>query len=208
MSISPMSVYVVDDDSDFAGGLDRLFRTSGFQPQSFNAGQAFLDAYPKLRPGCLFVDLAMPGMSGLELLQRLRADGCQWPVVILTGHGSTVNAEEAVAAGAFAFLEKPPREIEILATARRAQVYLGAAPQLMHDEEISQRIQRLSPREREVLDGILQGLLNKQIAAQLGISESTVKSARRALLERMRATTSLELVAMALQAGVKIKTRS
>jgi len=208
MSISPMSVYVVDDDSDFAAGLDRLFRTSGFLPQSFNGGQAFLDALPRLRPGCLFVDLAMPGMSGLDLLQRLRAAGCQWPVVMLTGHGSTVNAEEAVEAGAFAFLEKPPREIEILATARRAQVYLGAAPQLMRDEEIAQRIQRLSPREREVLDGVLQGLLNKQMAAQLGISESTVKSARRTLLERMRAATSLELVAMALQAGVKIKTRS
>lgn len=208
MSISPMIVYVVDDDLDFARGLDHLFRSSGFQPQSFNAGQVFLDAYPKLRPGCLFVDLAMSGMSGLELLKQLRAAGCRWPVVVLTGHGSTLNAADAIHAGAFAFLEKPPREIEVLAMARKAQAYLSAAPQMMYDEEIAQRIQRLSRREREVFDGVLQGLLNKQIAAQLGISESTVKSARRTLLDRMRAETSLELIAMALRAGVTIKTRS
>lgn len=208
MSIAPMIVYVVDDDLDFAQGLDHLFRASGFQPRSFNAGQAFLDAYPKLRPGCLFVDLAMPGMSGLELLKQLRAAGCRWPVVILTGHGSTLNATDAIQAGAFAFLEKPPREIEVLAMARKAQAYLSAAPQMMYDEEIAQRIQRLSRREREVFDGVLQGLLNKQIAAQLGISESTVKSARRTLLDRMRAETSLELIAMALRAGITIKTRS
>jgi len=208
MSISPMIVYVVDDDLEFAKGLDHLFRGTGFQSQAFNAGQAFLDAYPKLHPGCLFVDLAMPGMGGLELLQQLRAAGCGWPVVILTGHGSTLNAADAIKAGAFAFLEKPPREIEVLAMARKAQAYLGAAPQMMHDEEIAQRIQHLSRREREVLDGVMQGLLNKQIAAQLGVSESTVKSARRALLERMRAETSLELIAMALRAGVTIKTRS
>lgn len=181
---------------------------AGLQPQSFNAGQAFLDAYPKLRPGCLFVDLAMPGMSGLDLLRQLRAAGCGWPVVILTGRGSTMNAEEAMQAGAFAFLEKPPREIEVLATARKAQAYLSAAPQMMYDEEIAQRIRRLSRREREVFDGVLQGLLNKQIAAQLGISESTVKSARRTLLGRMQAETSLELIAMALRGGVTIKSRS
>lgn len=208
MSISPTIVYVVDDDVNLVQGLDHLFRASGFQPQSFNAARAFLDAYPKLRPGCLFVDLAMPGMSGLDLLRELRAGGCNWPVVILTGHGSTVNAEEAMQAGAFAFLEKPPREIEVLATARKAQAYLCASPQLMYDEEIAQRIRRLSRREREVFDGVLQGLLNKQIAAQLGISDSTVKSARRTLLGRMQAETSLELIAMALRAGVTIKTRS
>lgn len=208
MSISPTMVYIVEDDPDFGEGLDRLFRDSGFQPQSFNAGQAFLDAYPKLRAGCLFVDLAMPGMSGLDLLRRLRAAGCEWPVVILSGHGSAVNAEEAIRAGALAFLEKPPREIEVLAVARKAEAYLSASPQNMYDEEIAQRIQRLSRREREVFDGLLQGLLNKQIAAQLGVSESTIKSARRALLARMQAETSLELVALALRGGVRIKTRS
>jgi FixJ family two-component response regulator len=208
MSISPTMVYIVEDDLDFGAGLDRLFRGSGYHTQSFNAGRSFLDAHSKLRPGCLFVDLAMPGMSGLDLLRKLRAAGCDWPVVILSGHGSAESAEEAMRAGALAFLEKPPREIEVLAMVRRAQAYLGAAPQMMYDEEVAQRIQHLSRREREVFDGMLQGLLNKQIAAQLGVSESTIKSARRALLARMQAETSLELIALALRGGVTVKTRT
>lgn len=208
MSTSPPIVYVVDDDPDFREGLELLFRGAGLQPTSFNAGQAFLEAYPKLSPGCLFVDLAMPGMSGLELLKQLRAAGCQWPVVILTGHGSAAKAADVIRAGAFALLEKPLRELEVLATASRAQAYLNGGGHAMYDEQIAQRIQHLPRREREVFDGILQGLLNKQMAARLGISESTVKSARRALMDRMEVETSLELIAMALRGGVTIKTRS
>ena len=208
MSISPTIVYVVDNDPEFGEGLDTLFRDAGLQPQSFRTGQAFLDAYPKLRPGCLFVGLAMPGMSGMELMQRLHAAGCRWPIVIVTGQGSTVSAADAMHAGAFAFLEKPLRELEVLATATRAQAYVSTEAQMLYDKEVANRIQHLSRREREVFDCILQGLLNKQIAAQLGIAESTVKSARRALMERMHADTSLELIAMALRGGVPFKNRS
>jgi FixJ family two-component response regulator len=99
MNIAPRIAYVV--------GLALLFRAVGLQSQSFSEGRAFLEAYPKLRPGCLFVDLAMRGMSGLDLLRQLRAAGCRWPIVILTGQGSTVSAEGAMRVGAFAFLEKP-----------------------------------------------------------------------------------------------------
>ncbi|HEY7890570.1 MAG TPA: response regulator [Steroidobacteraceae bacterium] len=208
MSISPTIVYVVDDDRNIGIGLEAFFRTAGLQSQSFNAGQAFLDAYPKLSPGCLFVDLAMPGMNGLELLERLRAAGCSWPVIILTGHGSVVTAADAMRAGAFAFLEKPVRELEVLATASRAEAYLKNEARTRFDEEIAKRIQHLSPRERQVLDSVLQGRLNKQIAAQFGISESTVKGARRTLMGRMQASTHVELVAMALRGGVTIKSRS
>ena len=208
MSISPTIVYVVDDDPDFGSGLQRLCRAAGLQPQSFNTGQAFLDAYANLRPGCIFVDLAMPGMSGLGLLERLRAAGCRWPIVIVTGHGSTVTAADAMSAGAFAFLEKPLRELEVLATTSKAQAYLSSEARLLFDEEIAKRIQHLSRRERQVFDSILQGWLNKQIAAQLGIAESTVKSARRALMQRMQAGTHMELVVMALRGGVTIKNRS
>lgn len=208
MSISTMIVYVVDDDSNFGVGLESLFRGAGWQSQSFKTGQAFLDAHPKLSPGCLLVDLAMPGMSGLELLGRLRASGCSWPVVIVTGYGSTVTAADAMRAGAFAFLEKPLREMEVLATVGRAHAYLSNEARMRLDEEIAKRIRHLSRREREVLDSILQGWLNKQIAAHLGIKESTVKSARRALMGRMQAGTHLELVAMALRGGVIIKSGS
>lgn len=208
MSSSPTIVYVVDDDPGFAEGLKLLFQDAGLDSKSFNRGQAFLDAFPQLRPGCIFADLAMPGMSGLDLLQRLRAAGCHWPVVILTGQGSTVTAADAIHAGAFAFLEKPPRAFEVLATARKAQAHLNADAQTIYNEEIAGRIQHLSRRERDVFDGVLQGMLNKQIAGRLGISESAVKSARRALMSRMQARSSLELVTMAIRGGMRVKTRS
>ena len=202
MSISPTIVYVVDDDPNIGVGLEALFRAAGLQRQSFNTAQAFLDAYPKLDPGCLFVDLVMPGMNGLELLERLRAAGCSWPVVIVTGHGNMVTAADAMHAGAFAFLQKPIRELEVLATARRAEAYLKNEARMRFDEEIAKRIQHLSRRERQVLESVLQGRLNKQTAAQLGISESTVKNARRGLMQRMQAGTHTELVVMALRGGM------
>lgn len=208
MSTSPTIVYVVDDGPDFGSGLETLCRASGLQPQSFKAGQAFLDAYPKLRPGCVFVDLSRPGMSGLELVEQLRAASCHWPIVIVSGHGSPVSAADAMRAGAFALLEKPLRELELLATTSKAQAYLSAEGRLLYDAEIAKRIQSLSRRERQVFDCVLQGLLNKQTAVQLGIAESTVKSARRALMGRMGAATHLELVVMALRGGVTIKNRS
>src|SRR5215469_13624262 len=111
MSISPTIVYVVDDDPNIGIGLEAFFQSAGWQARSFSSGQAFIDAYPTLTPGCLFVDLAMPGMNGLEFLERLRAAGCTWPVVIVTGHGTLVTAADAMRAGAFAFLEKPVREL-------------------------------------------------------------------------------------------------
>lgn len=208
MSNSPTIVYVVDDHPAVEDGLEAFLRAAGLQPQSFQAGQAFLDSYPELRPGCIFVDLAMPGTGGLELLQRLRAAGCRWPIVIVSAQGSAVSAADAVRAGAFAFLEKPLRELEVLATASKAQTYLISGGWMSYDAEIAKRIQSLSRRERQVFDCILQGLLNKQTAAQLGIAESTVKSARRALMGRMHAASHVELVAMALRGGVTIKSRS
>ena len=208
MSISPTIVYVVDDAADVGTGLEILVRVAGLRSQSFNAGQAFLDAHPNLSPGCVFVDLALPGMSSLEFMARLRAMGCNWPVIIVTGQASAVAAAEAMRAGAFAFLEKPLRELEVLATASKAEAYLANEARMQYDEEVAKRIEHLSRRERQVLDSVLQGLLNKQIAGQLGIGESTVKSARRALMDRMQAGTHVELIVLALRGGVKIKSGS
>ena len=208
MSISPTIVYVVDDDPDFGSGLEALCLAAGLQPQSFNAGQAFLDAYPNLHPGCVFVDLAMPGMSGLELVEKLHAAGCRWPIVVVIGHGSPVSAADAMRAGAFAFLEKPLRELELLAATNRALAFLGSEARLVYDPEIAKRIQNLSRRERQVFDCILRGLLNRQMAEQLGIAGSAVKSARRRLMGRMGAGRHFELIVMALRGGVTIKDRS
>lgn len=164
----------------------------------------FLDALPKLRPGCIFMDLIMPGMSGLDLLKKVRAAGCRWPVVIMTGHGSAVSAQEAIDAGAVAFLEKPLREAETLAVVLKADAHLRGIEEMSYDEAIARRIRSLSPRERQVFEFALKGLLNKQIGAKLGISESTVKSICRTMMVRMRAGNRSELVVLALRGGVRI----
>lgn len=203
-----MIVYAVDDDLDLTEGRERLFRQVGVESKSFQRGQAFLDELPKLSPGCIFIDLVMPGMSGLDLLRRVRAAGCRWPVVIMTGHGSAVNAQEAIDAGALAFLEKPLREAETLAAVLKADAHLRGIPETDYDEAVARRIQSLSRRERQVFDFALKGLLNKQIGAKLGISESTVKSTCRTMMVRMRATNRSDLVVLALRGGVRIQIHS
>jgi len=208
MSSSPTIVYVVDDDPEFLRELEFICPGAGLQGHFFNLGQTFLDAYPKLQPGCIFVDLTMPGMGGLDFLQRLRAAGCRWPVIILTGQGSAANAADAIRAGAFAFLEKPIRTLEMLATVCRAQAYLNGDAATMYSEEIARRIQRLSRRERDVFEGVLQGLRNKEIAGKVGVSESAIKSARRMLMTRMQARSRVELITLAVRGGMTIKTRS
>lgn len=208
MSSSPAIVYVVDDDPGFVKGLELLFLSAGLQARSFSRGRAFLDAYPKLHPGCIFVDLVMPGMQGLDLLERLRAAGCRWPVIILTAEGSTALAADAIRAGAFAFLEKPPRMLEVFATVRRAQAHLNGDQRTMYNEEVARRIQRLSRRERDVFEGVLQGLRNKQIAGKVGVSEGAIKSARRMLMSRLQARSRVELITLAIRGGMTIKTRS
>jgi two-component system response regulator FixJ len=208
MSSSSTIVYVVDDDPEFLQGLEVLCLSAGLQGHSFTLWQAFLDAYPNLQAGCIFVDLSMPGMGGLDFLQRLRAAGCRWPVIILTGQGSTANAADAIRAGAFAFLEKPIRALEMLATVRRAQAHLNGDTATMYSEEVARRIQRLSRRERDVFEGVLQGLRNKQIAGKLGVSEGAIKSGRRMLMTRMQARSRVELITLAVRGGMTIKTRS
>ncbi|MHB8815674.1 MAG: response regulator transcription factor [Steroidobacteraceae bacterium] len=208
MSISPTIVYVVDDYPRSGDGLEALFRTNGIKTQPFESGQAFLDAYPKLDPGPVFVDLSMLGMRDFQLMERLRAAHCRWPIIIVTGQGSLVSAADAMRAGAFAFLEKPLRRFEVLATASKAMEYLRNEPRYRYDEEIAQRIRRLSHRERQVFDSVLERRLNKEMAAQLGVAESTVKSTRRALMRRLQATTRVELVMMAIRGGLNLKNRS
>lgn len=208
MSSSPTIVYVVDDDPEFVRGLGLFFEDAGLPFKSFSRGQAFLEAHSKLRPGCIFVDLGMPGMGGLDLLQRLRTAGCRWPVIVLTGQGNTDNARDAMQAGAFAFLEKPLRALEMLALLGRAQAHLNGDTSLMYSEEVARRIQRLSRREREVFEGVLKGLRNKQIAGKVGISESAIKSARRMLMTRMQAHSYVELIMLAIRGGMTIRTRS
>lgn len=202
MSNPPAKVYVVDDDPDLRDGIAKCLSDAGYQARVFPSGHALLAAYPQLSPGCIIVDMVMPNMSGLELQKRLIAAGCRWPVIMLTGHASRPMVARAMEAGIVAFLEKPVREAELLAAVIRGQAHLSGKAEMVPDPELVQRLSRLTGRERQVLGFVLQKKLNKQIAAMLGIGETTVKGYRRALMRKLDAHNITELVVLAIRAGL------
>lgn len=205
MSRAPTRVYVVDNDSLLRTGLVRLLEQAGFVAAAFDSGRAFLTAHPKLRPGCIIVDIIMRGMNGLDLQRRLSAAGCKWPVIVLTGHGDRANVERAMEAGAVAFLQKPVRRIELLAAVLRGESYITGAAIAVPDPELVSRVAGLTPRERDVLAGVLDTMINKEIAAKLGVSENSVKGYRRRAMKKLGARTPAELVMLALRAGFRQK---
>jgi FixJ family two-component response regulator len=144
----------------------------------------------------------MPNMSGLELQRRLLAAGCRWPVILLTGLASRPVLTRAIDAGVIAFLEKPVREVELLAAVMKGQAHLRGNAEMIPDPDIVHRLTRLTRRERQVLDFVLQKKLNKQIGGMLGIGETTVKGYRRALMKKLGARNILELVVLAVRAGL------
>ena len=209
MSSPPVRVYLVDDDPQLRSGLAEWLERAGHPARAFESGEGFLLAYPELPPGCVIVDMIMTGMSGLELYQRLVVAGCRWPVILLTGHGKHPDAARAVEAGFIAFLEKPVREMELLAAVLRGQAYLLGQAEMIPDPQLAQRFQRLSRREREVLECLLDEiLLIKQIAATLGIAENTVKGYRRSLMRKLGAKTTTEVVVLAIRGGLYNTARS
>jgi FixJ family two-component response regulator len=201
MSHTPTRVYVVDDDLQLSAVLVPLLEQAGYAAQTFASGDAFLRDYPNLLPGCIILDIALGGMTGLELQRRLISAGCAWPVIVLTGHPDREVAERAVEVGAIAFLTKPVRHIELVAALLKAQALLSGAASSTPDPEIKRRLARLTPRERSVLRGILDALINKEIAAEFGISESTVKGYRKKVMDKLGARTPAELVMLAIRGG-------
>lgn len=197
----PTRVYVVDDDPLLRAALVQLLEQSGYTAPTFASGEAFLSAHPKLPPGCIIVDVVMRGMSGLELQRRLLTAGCRWPVIVLTGHADRATAERAMEAGAVSFLEKPVRRVELVAAILKGEGYLLGAREATPDPELIRRVALLTPRERDVLRGVLEAKINKEMAAQFGITESAVKSYRRKAMKKLRARTPAELVMLALRAG-------
>ncbi|HEY7889441.1 MAG TPA: response regulator [Steroidobacteraceae bacterium] len=201
MSGPPTRVYVVDDDPLLRAAVEQLLEQSGYTAPTFGSAEAFLSARPKLPPGCIIVDIVMGGMNGLDLQRRLLALGCRWPVIILTGRADRANAERAVAAGAVSFLEKPVRRVELLAAILKGEGYLLGAREATPDPELIRRVAFLTPRERHVLRGVLEAKINKEMAAEFGITESAVKSYRRNAMKKLGARTPAELVMLALRAG-------
>ncbi len=196
------TVFVVDDDQAMRNSLKWLIESVGVAVESFASADDFLARYQTGRSGCLVLDVRMPGMSGLELLEHLVARKIRIPVVIITGHGDVPMAVRAMKAGAVDFIEKPFNDEVLLDAIRRALAY--EERQRSHYTEHSQieeRLDHLTPREREVMQMVTDGKSNKEIANTLGVSAKTVEAHRARVMEKMQAGSLAELVRMALAVG-------
>jgi two-component system response regulator FixJ len=196
-------VYVIDDDDAMRDSLDFLLGAANFQVTLFESAHNFLNTISSVDFGCVVSDVRMPGIDGIELLKRLKANRSVLPVVIMTGHGDVPLAVEAMKLGAVDFLEKPfedERIIGMIDVALR-QAVSGAQSEAM-THEITSRIATLSPRERQVMDGLIAGLSNKLIARDYDISPRTIEVYRANVMTKMQAASLSELVRLAIRAGV------
>jgi two-component system, LuxR family, response regulator FixJ len=193
------TIHVVDDDGAVRLSLERLLGSMGFATVSYATPDAFLLDAPRLMVGCVLLDVKMPGISGLEVLASLKAMGFVPPVIVITGQGDIQTAVLAMKAGAFDFLEKPYEDEVLLAAIEGA---LAAPPDdhIHQAVESARRIARLSPREREVLDGLVAGASNKVIAFDLGLSIRTVEVHRARMMERLGTRQLAEAIRLAVLA--------
>ena len=194
-------VHVIDDDEGLRESLAFLLRSAALEVRSFESAKAFLDALPDAALGCVITDVRMPDMSGIELLRRLKELKIGVPVIVITGHGDIALAVEAMKIGAADFFEKPFNDDLLVASVRAAlQQQEDQTKRGAERAEIEHRISTLSPREKDVLSGLIEGRANKQIAFDLGISPRTVEIYRANLMNKMQADSLSDLVRMALLA--------
>lgn len=190
-------IYVVEDDPSVLRSVSILLRSHGFSVEPCASAEAFLERFAPERRACLLLDLRMPGISGTELHQRLVAEGSRLPVIILTGHGDVPAAVRAMKIGAIDFIEKPASEEHLLSAIEEARAVLTNRPRRTVPREIvAERLARLTAREREVLDHLVLGRLNKEIAVALGISQRTVEIHRSRIREKMEARGISDLIMM------------
>jgi two-component system, LuxR family, response regulator FixJ len=199
-------VYIVDDDDAVRDSLSVLLEAIGHHVRAFGLARDFLDAAPTLPVGCLIADIRMPGMDGLELQRALNDQALHFPMIVITGHGDVPLAVRAMKAGALDFIEKPFATPTILASVEAALSRLASEEQR---DPVAQaalaKLELLSPREREVLEGLLAGLPNKTIAYDLAISPRTVEIHRARVMDKMGARSLSELIRLALAAGLQPK---
>lgn len=196
------TIYVVDDEADIRSGLSRLMRSAGWNAEAFETAEAFLDRVPAHGVGCCVLDLSMPGMSGEDLHEQLIQRGVAMPVVFLTGRGTVGACAASMKRGAVDFLEKPVDPgllLSILARAVTQQRERQA--QDARRDEVRGRLAQLSAREREVMQHVVRGRLNKQIAADLGIAEKTVKVHRSRVMQKAGVRSVAQLVHLCEQVG-------
>lgn len=197
MSREEPAVFVVDDDLSVRESLRNLLRSVGLKVETFSSAQEFLSA-PSSGPGCLVLDVRLPGLSGLDLQRRLAETKRDIPIVFITAHGDIPMSVRAIKAGAVEFLTKPFRDQDLLDAVRQA-IDSDLRQRTRENElaELRQRYSSLTPREQDVMKHVVRGLVNKQIAAEMGITESTVKLHRGRLMHKMKAESLAELIRMA-----------
>jgi two-component system response regulator FixJ len=196
-------VHVIDDDDAIRQSLAFLLSTAKIEAVTYPSASAFLEALPGLTPGCIITDVRMPGISGIELVRRLKELRVGAPVIVITGHGDVPLAVEAMKIGAADFLEKPFDDEVLLASVRSALKEQDAQTKRRSERgDVETRLATLSSRERDVLGGLVAGRANKQIAYDLGISPRTVEIYRANLMNKMQAGSLSELVRMALVVGI------
>ncbi|MDZ4139446.1 MAG: response regulator transcription factor [Erythrobacter sp.] len=197
------TIYLVDDDEAIRKSAGFMLRTSGFTVHAYGSGSEFLKTASTLETGCVLLDVRMPGLDGLQVQAALRARGIAMPVVVLTGHGDVAIAVQAMKAGAIDFIEKPFEKAVLLDAITRGFWRINDADSKAVEEANAQvRLALLTPREREILDGLAQGYPNKTIAYDLGISSRTVEVHRASLMQKLSAHSLSDVLRIAFAAGV------
>ncbi len=202
MKEAPPTVFLVDDDASVLKSLARLLRSAGMNPATYSSPREFLDRRDPHAAGCIVLDVAMPGLDGLQLQEELDRTGPHMPIIFLTGHGDVPMSVRAMKRGAIDFLTKPVNDEELLKAVRSA---VEADRDRRESEaeigDIRRRLAALTPREREVLCHVVAGKMNKQIAADLGAAEKTIKVHRGRVMQKMQVRSVAELVHLADKVG-------
>ena len=197
------TVFIVNDDAAVLKSLARLLRSARLDVLAFGSPQEFLERHDPRAPGCLVLDLAMPGLNGLELQAALMAKGSTIPIIFLTGHGDIPTSVQAMKRGALDFLTKPVKDDDLLQSVKAAIEKDRTARQARAElDDIQARLATLTQREREVLIHVVSGQLNKETAAELGIVEKTIKVHRARVMEKMKVDSVVELVRLTERAGI------
>ena len=202
MAVSAPTLFLIDDQQAVREALGEMLRVLGYRVETYESADAFLEALPAPRPGCIVADVRMPGMDGIELVRELSRRKIALPVILISGHGDVPMAVAAIKAGAEDFIEKPVDDAHLLAAINRCLA--RAFDKLVREqslEELRLRLERLTPRETEVMDLVVDGFTSQAIGLRLGISQRTVESYRAQIMEKMQAESVAVLVRQAIRLG-------